>query len=417
MSVFVLGTLILVALAVLIVYLPLRKTANQTQTRRDINQQLVQDRLGEMDKERQEGLLTDEDNEMAQSELKLAFVDEQESLNDDIQPIKHAVSTRWVAVIFVLGMLFSGGVYVQVNELDNLNHWLKIGESSKTLQAKLASGTDLTREDLIDIALGVRTKLIQNPEDGIAWQWLGRIYTNLQRPDMAIDAMERSVILSPKDPIVLENFARTLLLQGSLESFERAKSVIFKLLDVEPNHRDGLAMLGLAAEQLGDTQLAVDAWKAVKEQLSGDDPFNQIVDRQLAKLTQVESKVIAENASDDNENIQVDLTITIAEDLLAKSGQLPYLFVFAQDGASGSRVPAAVVRLPVSGFPIKVSLNNSHAMVPGFNLSSLKEAKLVARLSMDENVTVQAGELEGELIVTLIKGETAQYDILINKEL
>lgn len=419
MGMFIIGSLVMVIVAVLIVYLPMRRTSLTIHSHDQINQQLVKERLDEIAKENQDGLLSEQDKDAAQQELKLAFVDEQESLTSSDVAKRKPVSTVFLGLILAIGMAVSAVVYWKVNELDNIDHWLNIAQSSKTLQSKLEQGVDLTREDLIDIALGVRTKLIEQPTDATAWQWLGRIYTTLQRPDMAIDAMERALKLQPSDPIILENYARVLLLEGTETSFGRAKRVLFRLLDIQPNSQNGLAMLGLAAESLGDNNLALDAWQALKEQLGPDDPLNQIVARQLAKLQGGNTPVASASASnsDDEEGVQLNLTISLSKEFSEKVGQLPYLFVFAQDGESGNRMPAAVVRIPTQAFPVEVSLTNANSMVPGFNLSSLKTARLVARLSVDENVGTSPGELEGELSVSMTEDKEVRHTILINKEI
>lgn len=419
MNMFILGSLIMVIVAVLIVYIPFRRASGSENPHDKINQQLVKERLDEIAKENLDGLLSEQDKEAAQQELKLAFVDEQENLISAEPKNQQPVSSVFLAVTLAVGLAVSAVVYWKVNELDNIEHWLNIAQSSKTLQSKLEQGVDLTREDLIDIALGVRTKLIEQPTDATAWQWLGRIYTTLQRPDMAIDAMERALKLQPSDPVILENYARVLILEGAETSLERAKRVLFRLLDIQPTSQNGLAMLGLAAESLGDTELAINAWQALKGQLAADDPLNQIVARQLAKLqsSDIPSAPMTASNSGDEEGVQLNLTISISEEFLDKVGQLPYLFVFAQDGETGNRMPAAVVRIPTQTFPVEVSLSDANSMVPGFNLSSLKKARLVARLSVDENVGTTPGELEGELSVTMTADKEVSHTILINKEL
>jgi cytochrome c-type biogenesis protein CcmH len=69
------------------------------------------------------------------------------------------------------------------------------------------------------------------------------------------------------------------------------------------------------------------------------------------------------------------------------------LFVFAR-AAEGPRLPLAIARLPASGFPVTVRLDDSSAMVAGMNLSSQPRIVVGARISASGNATPQPGDLE-----------------------
>jgi len=57
-----------------------------------------------------------------------------------------------------------------------------------------------------------------------------------------------------------------------------------------------------------------------------------------------------------------------------------------------------MVKLPLAQFPVSVGYPIANAMIAKLYLgSSLSTAKLVARISLDENVMQAAGELQGEI--------------------
>jgi hypothetical protein len=62
-------------------------------------------------------------------------------------------------------------------------------------------------------------------------------------------------------------------------------------------------------------------------------------------------------------------------------------------------------------------LSNNNAMTPNYTLSQLQQAKLVARVSIDENGTESVGDFQGELIATLSENQTTQETITIDREL
>ena len=56
-------------------------------------------------------------------------------------------------------------------------------------------------------------------------------------------------------------------------------------------------------------------------------------------------------------------------------------------------------------------------MMPTYTLSGLSTAKLVARISRDDNVMQAAGELQGEIILELQADKLVTENIMINKEI
>ena len=94
-----------------------------------------------------------------------------------------------------------------------------------------------------------------------------------------------------------------------------------------------------------------------------------------------------------------------------------YLFVFAQDADSNNRMPAAVVKQPLSSFPVEIVLDNTNAMLPNYTLAQLKNARLVARISVDDNVATSQGELQGAIVSPVSPDNVVSQHILIDKEL
>jgi hypothetical protein len=101
-------------------------------------------------------------------------------------------------------------------------------------------------------------------------------------------------------------------------------------------------------------------------------------------------------------------------DKLPKRG---FLFLFAQDAASQNNIPAAVVKVPLTEFPMSLSLTNENAMMTNFSLNQLREARIIARISIDESVDVLPGEFQGEITENVVKNQIINTQITITQEL
>ena len=79
------------------------------------------------------------------------------------------------------------------------------------------------------------------------------------------------------------------------------------------------------------------------------------------------------------------------------------LFIFAK-AHNGPPMPLAVNKLKQFEFPITVTLDDSMAMMPNLKLSNFEQVEITARVSQDDAVTVQTGDLEvlTALIITFV---------------
>ena len=182
-----------------------------------------------------------------------------------------------------------------------------------------------------------------------------------------------------------------------------------------------MGLLAIAYTRRGQEQKAIDTWRALREKLLTGDPMMATVNQQLASLegtaleTGVENPVVAESGP----QITVDVSLAVeVSDKLPGNG---FLFVFIQDADSEMRMPAAVKKQPLSGLDlsdgITFTLSNADAMLQEFNLSNIKNGRLIARISSDENVALQDGDLQGELIIP-VEGEVrSEHQLIINKEM
>ena len=122
-----------------------------------------------------------------------------------------------------------------------------------------------------------------------------------------------------------------------------------------------------------------------------------------------------EGTTDDITGFSV--TVDLSDEAQKSAPKEGFLIVFAQDGASQNRMPAAVVKMPIQGFPLTVNLTTENAMMPQFTLAALSQVILTARLSLDGDVTVSSGEWQGSVESTVEKGQLSPIRITINKEL
>jgi cytochrome c-type biogenesis protein CcmI len=412
MSQIALVALLLLLLALMLVILPWLRMSKYRQREQLSNAFLIKQRLLELERESSEGLIGEEDLTLAASELKLALLDESEQSAGQNSSAK--------VILFVgalLTLLVVTGTYYRANEIAALQDWQRAVERLPELGKRVVIEADpsIQTTDLQDFALGLRTRLAQEPSDATGWLLLGRVFASVEKLQSALDAFAKALSLEPNKVSTLSSYSQALLMTGQEEYYRQAETLLKRLLVIEPQDSNALGMLAVVATELGEDQLAIKSWRDLQQLMPPSAPMYEQIGQRIAAL---ESGRKQDEQSQGSAVVSTSITITVslADELKEKLPQQGYLFVFAQDASGKVKFPAAVVKMPLSTLPVSITLSDANAMMPTYTLSQLDDARLVARISLDENVAQAQGELEGEVVIPIEKGSTSAQTIEINKE-
>lgn len=419
MSLFYLGAGLSVLIGLMFIAFPWLRNKGDDSFSTLTNKSLIKQRLAELHSEQQLGLLSDSDRQQSENELKLALLDELNTTES------RETKTSIAILIGALVSLSVGiGAYLYANQIQPIQQWQQAQLATSELGQRMIKGDEsLNLQDLQTFALGLRTKLLDTPEDATGWMLLGRVSGAINRIDSAIQAFEKSLKYDPSNIGTLSSYAQALLMTGQEQQVLQAKNVLLHILTLEPDNTNAMGVLAIAATELGDKSLALENWQRLVTFIPESDPNYMAVKQRIVQL-QAElgqlGQSLKTNAEPETESLSltgVSVTVNISENLQKKLPKNGYLFVFAQESTGQVKMPAAVVKMPLQGFPVVVELSDANAMMPNYTLSQLQQAKLVARISMDENVAQSEGELQGEVMVTLSSEQMIQETITIDREL
>lgn len=420
----------LITFVLLIVAFPWLRRKNHAQQDSLSNTQIVKQRLAELDREVQEGLISEHDKRQAVDELKLALVDE-----SAFQSKRTGTATLPLLVGGIVALTCGAVVYSQVNQMSRVIKASEAVEALPELSQQLASGnaSNLTQQDIASLTLAIRQRLRTQPEDDTGWMYLGRLFLSIGQEVQAIEAIDRAVELAPENTTHRITLAQALMATGDVNNLSRAQTLLLGLLKDNPQNDNLALMMAVVSAQLGDLDNTRQFFAQVKDKLPTDSDMAKrlmaridVLARQAGEIgvaqvdestelgsTRLESTDEATAADITGFSVTVDLSDE-AQESAPKEG---FLIVFAQDGASQNRMPAAVVKMPIQEFPLTVTLTTENAMMPQFTLASLSQVILTARLSLDGDVTVSSGEWQGSVESTVEKGQLSPIRITVNKEL
>ncbi len=404
----------LITLVILLIAFPWLRKANHARSDSLNNIQIVKQRLAELEREAREGLISEHDKRQASDELKLALVDETHFEHE------RRGKATWPIIVGALLALGAGiVVYVQVNHLSEVDRAQQAISSLPALSEKLSSGSmqDFTGDDVANLALAIRTRLRQAPDDAQGWMYLGRLQMSLGQDAQALQAIQRALSIDPQNRQNRITYAQALMVSGDEGQLREAQRQLLLLLRANPQNDNLALMMAVASAQLGDAGNTRSYFNQVKDKLPADSDMAMRLSSRLQELEQRASAVPTGSTQETSSETGFTLTIAPADSLSAQLPEEGYLIVFAQDALSDNRMPAAVVKIPLQSFPVTVTLTGDNAMMPGYSLTQLQSARLTARISVDEDVAPAPGELQGQITEEVIKGEMISRELTIDKEL
>jgi cytochrome c-type biogenesis protein CcmI len=424
----------LITLVLLIVAFPWLRNKNHAKQDSLSNTQIVKQRLAELDREVQEGLISEHDKRQAVDELKLALVDE-----SAFQSHKTGNAKLPLAIGAVLAIACGVIVYAQVNQMGRVTQASQAIEALPELSQQLASGNanNLTQQDIASLALAIRQRLREEPEDDTGWMYFGRLMLSIGQEVQAIEAIDKAVSLAPSNSANRITLAQALMTTGDVNNLERAQSILLGLLNDNPENDNLALMMAVVSAQLGDLENTQRFYKQVEGKLPVDsDMAQRLVARikelqgntsEMAALQNTAAEItdtsIAQDASSEAKNTNSEaqtgfnITVNLSDDASIEAPKDGFLIVFAQDANSDNKMPAAVVKLPIDDFPVSVTLTTENAMMPQFTLATLSDVVVTARLSKDGNVAVSKGEWQGSVSASVTANETSSLSVIIDKEL
>ena len=416
---------LLIILALGIILPPLfKKTAFDTDERRQQNIQIAKEQLAELE--------TAFSNKKMQKDEYLARRDElEQSLYSDVdtdettktQYAKPSVISSVFVALLIPAITF--GMYAKYGDS-------KSADPETTKIAKKVPMKANGEPDIDAMVAGLRKKLEANPDNAEGWYMLGRSYMAIKRYDDAAYAYEKLFKLEPNDAKIMLFLADATAMANDGNVAGRPAELVEKSLTLEPNNTTGLWLGGMVASKKGQHAKAIERWTtliplleknpqqvievrkliaASKQKMSPDALADLLAIPAIPTIaalpvstndngSDTENKPIADQQPQGENKNEGDaksiiVTISLADGLKSQVNPSDSVFIYAK-AMSGPPMPLAAKRLQVKDLPITITLDDSSAMMPAMKLSAFPLIKLGARVSKSGNAIGVNGDLYTE---------------------
>lgn len=395
-SLFWAATVVCVAVALAFVLPPLlrRKAREAKAARRDINIAVYRDQMKEMEADRTNGLLSEEQFQTAKLELEARLAEDALAQNSvEAAPVSPGGRKLGFSLAAVLPAA-AFGLYFLLGSPASLT---AIAEAQANPEAVPGE------HDIMKMIQQVEEKTRQDPNDGAAWSILAKTYAAVGHWPEALNAYEKAIKLRPDEPSVMSGYAETLAIRNNRVLAGKPMELVMQALEKDPNDVKGLELAGLGSFQEKSYAKAAFYFKRLHKLLPPESPYAQDV---LSAQKEAENMVKQSLTGMDNLAAQgekeskpaaggatIQGTVDLAPALKGKVSDKDVVFLFARSGQGGA--PVAAIRAPASAFPMEFELNDSMAMSADNRLSNFKEVTLTARVAKSGDVKGAAGDLEG----------------------
>jgi cytochrome c-type biogenesis protein CcmH len=368
--------------------------------RRDVNIAVYRDQMKEMETDRANGMLSEEQYQTAKLELEARLADDALSLDDAPEPAR--LTNRKLG--YTLGAVLPAAAFGLYFWLGNPESLIAIADA-RSAAAHPATASVQGEHDFMKMIQKVEEKTRVNPEDGEAWGMLAKTYGAMERWPEAMQAYEKAIKLLPKDASVLSGYAEALAIANNRVLTGKPMELVEKALEIDPEDMKGLELAGIQAFQEKNFAQASFYFKRLHPLLPPESPYAQDIlaaQKEAERLAQtgmtgLDNLANPPPAEDKSASAAPGATIKgridIAPALKSRLAATDVLFLFARPGQSGP--PVAAIRAKASQLPLEFELNDSMAMNPGNTLSQHKQVVLVARVSKSGNPMAQTGDFEG----------------------
>ncbi len=395
-SLFWIVSVLFVAIALALVLPPLlrRPSGPDKLGRREINIAVYRDQLQEMEADRANGQLADEQFHAARLELEARLAEDALGQNAATQPATS--SGRFLG--YTVGVLLPIAVFAMYFWLGNPGALLPQADAPSAAPAQ-AAGHDMSK-----LAREMEAKLQSSPGDGKAWMMLGRIQAAQQRWEEAAKAYQKAIELMPGEASARSAYAEVLALRNNRELGGEPMKLVREALALDPSDRKGLELAGIAAFQGKNYKEAVAYMTRLYQQLSPDDPYAKDIQSAIQEAERAGGGNGLDNLSAQpsapvpptaaaGASIKGKVEIAAALKSRIKDGDV--MFLFARAGQGGP--PIAVIRSTAGQLPLEVEMTDAMAMNPDSKLSSFKNVTLAVRIAKSGQPMGATGDLEGSL--------------------
>ena len=380
MTGFVIGAALAVALVLVLLLRPFFwRTAATHASQRQLNAAICREQLDKLEQDLTAGTLGLEDYGQSRAELQRRLL--QDTAPDDAAPTLQAPKRTLAAVALTIP-LAAFGLYFVIGNPDSMT-------ASRAPQA--TSQQAVSPQDIERMVSGLAARLEKEPGNLKGWAMLARSYKVMGRPVEAERAFDRAGAFLDDDAQLLADYADVAATNAGGSFAGKPVRLIDKALKADPANVMALWLAGTAAMSSKEYAKAMAIWEGLMKQLPPGSEDARMLQGVIDEARANAGSGARPTAVAQAQGGSVSGTVELAPSLKARAAPGDTVMVIAR--VPGSRMPVAVLRVPVTQLPLKFTLDDSLSMSPQALISAASEVEVEARISRSGLAKPESGDL------------------------
>ena len=396
-SFYIAAALLLVLVLVLLLRPFIFTSKSGGTSRRQMNAVIYREELDKLAAEHKAGLINAQEYEMSHAEMRQRLF---QDTNEEDDTAIMGSSKKVIIGLSVFIVLLSSVLYFSLGDV------VRVAQHNEK--------KPMTQAGVEQMVADFAQKMEKDPSNLKGWAMLGRSYRILGRNDDAAKAYAKAGTFIDNDPELLAEYADVLASASNGNFSGKPLQLINKSLKIDPNNLLALWLAGTAAFNAGNFKAAVLSWEKLAQLLPPESEEARAIKASIEEARSkggLQNSVPASSAKGVKGGNGVSGKVEIASDLKGRVKSGDVLMVIARQ--PGERMPVAVLKVPVTEFPMTFSLTDALAMNPSTPISRLPEVTIEARISKTGMAKAEAGDLISAL--QTIQVGSNQAKLLINQ--
>ncbi|MGD2118029.1 MAG: c-type cytochrome biogenesis protein CcmI [Chromatiales bacterium] len=370
------------------------------------NVSIARERLDEIAAEHASGAMTDEVFEQSKLELEASLIDDVGNASPAVTLQSNASYGR--SAFIAVAILVPLATYFLYDHLGSPQYLELAGANAGAANTahQMNGDAPATMEELAE---RLRERLEKNPDDAEGWFLLSKTYMSQEQYPDALAALQKAHELFGDHPTILLGLADAAAMVKGGDLRGEPAEYVEKALQMDPENTTGLWLGGMAAQQNGNYQLAVDRWSSLLPKLQPEPQSQQEVQSLIAEARRLAAEAgveitVSEPAMPAGKAIQA--TVSLDDSIRDQLDPGGIVFVFVR-AASGPPMPLAAFKTNVAELPLQIKLDDSMAMMPQMKLSAFDEVIVSARVSMSGQPVAQAGDYSSDQVKLQLQSDSS----------
>jgi cytochrome c-type biogenesis protein CcmH len=188
---------------------------------------------------------------------------------------------------------------------------------------------------------------------------------------------------------------------------EEISDLLKAALEIDPQQQKGLWLLGMAAAQNGDDEIAVALWQQLQQQFDPASGPGQAIAQQIEMAQKrlgtspapnsVPNTAPSPPAQSAVAGVQIPVKLELDSGMAQNLPPGAVLFVFVHP-SGGAGMPLAVKRISAPAFPLSLTLSDADTLRPDTSLADFEQLDISARVSLTGVANASAGDYQAERI-------------------